>query len=93
MPSTFTTNTGIEKPGNGEQSGSWGTTVNTNMDILDRTVNGVVSLTLTGTSSTITTANGATSNGQYRVLLLGGVLSATHTITAVSYTHLRAHET
>ena len=81
MPSTFTTNTGIEKPGNGEQSGSWGTTVNTNMDILDRTVNGVVSLTLTGTSSTITTANGATSNGQYRVLLLGGVLSATHTIT------------
>ena len=81
MPSTFTTNTGIEKPGNGEQSGSWGTTVNTNMDILDRTVNGVVSLTLTGTSSTITTANGATSDGQYRVLLLGGVLSATHTIT------------
>ena len=81
MPSTFTTNTGIEKPGNGEQSGSWGTTVNTNMDILDRTVNGVVSLTLTGTSSTITTANGATSNGQYRVLLLGGVLAATHTIT------------
>jgi len=81
MPSTFTTNTGIEKPGNGEQSGSWGTTVNTNMDILDRTVNGVVSLTLTGTSSTLTTANGATSNGQYRVLLLGGVLSATHTIT------------
>ncbi len=81
MPSTFTTNTGIEKPGNGEQSGSWGTTVNTNMDILDRTVNGVVSLTLTGTSSTITTANGATSDGQYKVLLLGGVLSATHTIT------------
>ena len=81
MPSTFTTNTGIEKPGNGEQSGSWGTTVNTNMDILDRTVNGVVSLTLTGTSSTITTANGATSDGQYRVLLLGGVLAATHTIT------------
>ena len=81
MPSTFTTNTGIEKPGNGEQSGSWGITVNTNMDILDRTVNGVVSLTLTGTSSTLTTANGATSNGHYRVLLLGGVLSATHTIT------------
>ena len=81
MPSTFTTNSGIEKPGNGEQSGSWGITVNTNMDILDRTVNGVVSITLTGTSSTLTTANGSLSNGQYRVLLLGGVLSATHTIT------------
>ena len=81
MPSTFTTNSGIEKPGNGEQSGSWGITVNTNMDILDRTVNGVVSITLTGTSSTLTTANGSLSDGQYRVLLLGGVLSATHTIT------------
>lgn len=81
MPSTFTTNSGIEKPGNGEQSGSWGITVNTNMDILDRTVNGVVSITLTGTSSTLTTANGSLSDGQYRILLLGGVLSATHTIT------------
>ena len=51
------------------------------MDILDRTVNGVVSITLTGTSSTLTTANGSLSESQYRVLLLGGVLSATHTIT------------
>ena len=24
MPSTFTTNTGIEKPASGEQAGSWG---------------------------------------------------------------------
>ena len=81
MPSTFTTNTGIEKPAQGEQSGSWGITVNTNSDILDRAVNGVVGLSLVGTSSNLTTSNGATSDGQNKVLLCSGTLAATHTIT------------
>ena len=81
MPSTFTTNTGIEKPAQGEQSGSWGITVNTNSDILDRAVNGVVSLSLVGSSSNLTTSNGATSDGQNKVLLCSGTLAATHTIS------------
>ena len=81
MPSTFTTNTGIEKPASGEQAGSWGITVNTNSDILDRALNGVVSLSLVGTSSNLTTSNGATSDGQNKVLLCSGTLAAAHTIT------------
>ena len=81
MPSTFTTNTGIEKPAQGEQAGSWGITVNTNMDIVDRAMNGVVSLALVGTSSNLTTSNGATSDGQNKVLLCSGTLAAAHTIT------------
>jgi len=81
MPSTFTTNTGIEKPASGEQAGSWGITVNTNSDIIDRAINGVVSLSLVGTSSNLTTNNGSTSNGQYKVLICTGTLAATHTIT------------
>ena len=81
MPSTFTTNTGIEKPASGEQAGSWGITVNTNSDILDRALNGVVSLALVGTSSNLTTSNGATSDGQNKVLLCSGTLAAAHTIT------------
>lgn len=80
MPSTFTTNTGIEKPAQGEQSGSWGITVNTNSDILDRALNGVVSLSLSGTSSNLTTSNGSTSDGQNKVLLCSGTLAAAHTI-------------
>ena len=36
MASTFTTNFAIEKPGTGEQSGTWGTTTNLNFDIFDR---------------------------------------------------------
>ena len=81
MPSTYTTNSGVEKPGSGEQSGTWGTTVNTNMDILDRSINGVLSLTLSGTTSTLTTSDGTLSDGQHKLLVLGGSLSAGHTIT------------
>ena len=44
MASTFTTNTGIEKPGVGEQSGTWGTTTNENFDIIDRALNGVTGI-------------------------------------------------
>jgi hypothetical protein len=81
MASTYTSNTGIEKPGTGEQSGAWGDTVNTNSDILDRALNGVLTLGLSGTSSTITTTDGTLSNGQYKLLVLSGSPSGTHTIT------------
>lgn len=81
MPSTFTSNLGIEKPGSGEQSGTWGTTVNTNMDILDRAINGTATLALSGSTSTITTTDGTLSDGQNKLLWLTGTLVATHTIT------------
>jgi len=81
MPSTYTTNSGIEKPGSGEQSGTWGTTVNTNMDIIDRSVNGVKSIALTGTTSTLTTSDGLLSDGHYALIRFTGSLSAGHTVT------------
>ena len=81
MPSTYTTNLGIELPADGELDGVWGDVVNENMDILDRGINGVLSLSLSGTSSTLTTSDGALSDGQYKLLLLTGSPSGTHTIT------------
>jgi len=44
MASTYTQNSGIEKPGTGDQSGTWGVTTNTNFDIIDRAVHGQVSI-------------------------------------------------
>ena len=35
MASSYTSNLNLEKPGLGEQSGEWGTTVNDNMDLID----------------------------------------------------------
>ncbi len=81
MPSTYTSNAGLQKPGTGEQSGTWGDTVNANSDIIDRLTNGVLSLTLTGTASTLTTADGVLSDGQYMLIALTGSPSGTHTIT------------
>ena len=81
MTSSYTANTGIEKPGTGDQSGTWGDTVNVNMDIIDRVLNGVGAISLSGTTHTLTTSDGALSDGMYRVLVLGGSPSGTNTIT------------
>lgn len=81
MPSTYTTNGGIELPANGEQSATWGNTVNDNMNIVDRLTNGVGAITLSGTTHTLTTSNGTLSDGQYSVLVLGGSPSGTNTVT------------
>jgi len=81
MASSYTTNTGIEKPATGEQSGTWGTTTNTNFDIIDRALNGVGAITLSGTTHTLTTSEGSLSDGMFKVLVLGGSPSGTNTIT------------
>jgi len=81
MASSYTANLGIEKPGSGEQAGTWGTTTNNNFDIIDRAINGVLSLSLTGTTTTLTTTDGSLSDGGHKVLLLAGSPSGTNTIT------------
>ena len=81
MASTYTGNSGIEKPGTGEQSGTWGTTTNTNFDIIDRVLSGVGSISLSGTTHTLTTTDGTLSDGMYKVLVFGGSPSGTNTVT------------
>ena len=81
MASTYTANSGIEKPGSGEQSGTWGTTTNTNFDIIDRVLSGVGAITLSGTTHTLSSTDGALADGHYKVLVLGGSPSGTNTIT------------
>lgn len=81
MPSTYTTNGGLELPANGEQSATWGSTVNTNMSIVDRLTNGVGSISLAGTTHTLTISNGTLSDGQFNTLVLGGSPTGTNTVT------------
>lgn len=80
MASTYT-QSGIELIGTGEQSGTWGDTTNTNLQIVDRLINGVGEITLSGTTHTLTTSDGALSDGQYKVLVFGGTPSGTNTVT------------
>ena len=78
---TYTTNGGIKKIATGDESGTWGTSTNTNFDIIDRLAVGVGDITLSGTTHTLTTNDGSTADGQYHVLVLGGSPSGTNTIT------------
>lgn len=80
MPSTFT-GSGIELIGDGEQSGSWGTTTNTNLQIINRLVSEAGVIALTGTTHTLPIADGTLSDGQYAVLVFGGTPSGTNTVT------------
>ena len=86
MPSSHTANTGIEKPATGEQSGTWGDTVNTNSDIIDRALNGVGAITLSGTTHTLTTTDGTLTDGMFKCLVLGGSPSGANTITVAPNT-------
>jgi len=84
MPSTYTTNLGIEKIATGEQSGTWGTTTNTNFDLIDTAVNGIVSITLasagtSGSPNDLPITDGTASNGRNKFIEFvdGGDLGAT----------------
>ena len=81
MASTYTSANGIELIATGEQSGAWGDTTNVNLQIIDRILTGVGTITLSGTTHTLTTTDGTLSDGMYKVLVLGGSPSGTNTIT------------
>ncbi|RPG06946.1 MAG: hypothetical protein CBD93_000205 [Pelagibacteraceae bacterium TMED233] len=77
MASTYTQNAGIEKPGTGDQSGTWGVTTNTNFDIIDRAVHGQVTISSIAGNTVLTTSDGALSNGIAPVIILTGSPGAT----------------
>jgi len=80
MASTYTGNTGLEKIGSGEQAGTWGTTTNTNFDIIDDALNGVLEITVSG-NTTLTTSDGVLSNGHHKVILLIDNVSGAFNLT------------
>src|SRR6056300_6566 len=80
MPSTYT-GAGIELIANGEQSGTWGDTTNDNLAIIDRLTSQAGTISLSGTTHTLTISDGTLSDGQYGVLVFGGSPSGTNTVT------------
>ena len=70
MASSYTDNSGIELIGVGEQSGTWGTTTNNNLEIIDKALNGVTDVAVTGAMNITVTDGDKTSNGHTRVLKL-----------------------
>ena len=93
MASTFTTNYGIEKITTGEQSGTWGTTTNYNISILDRiasyaavALSDASTATLTVRAASPTDGGDNVQNGMYRVIKFTGSLSQNCTVTVAPAT-------
>lgn len=84
MPSTYTTNLGLEKPATGEKSGTWGDSVNVTSDLVDQAIDGIISITLgatgsTGSPNTLPITDGTVSNGRNKFIEFvdGGDLGGT----------------
>ena len=93
MASTFTTNYGIEKITTREQSGTWGTTTNYNVSILDRiasyaavALSDASTATLTVRAASPTDGADNVQNGMYRVIKFTGTLSQHCTVTVAPAT-------
>jgi len=84
MASTYTTNLGIEKIADGEQTETWGDTTNTNFDLIDQGINGIISITLasagtSGSPNNLPITDGTVSDGRNKFIEFvdGGDLGAT----------------
>lgn len=66
---------------NGENSGTWGQKVNTNIGtILEEAIAGVATVSMTDANYTLTTANGSTDEARKAVIILTGALTATRNV-------------
>lgn len=83
MTSTYSTNLKLNLMGTGDQSGTWGSTTNTNLGtLIEEAIVGYVTQAVADSASptVLTIPNGASSNGRNYVLELTGVLTANRTV-------------
>ncbi len=80
MASTYTA-AGIELIADGEQSGTWGQTTNTNFELFEEMITGVVSIALSSSTYTLATSDGASSEGRHAIVVFTGTPGGTCTVT------------
>ena len=83
MASTYSSSLKLTLIGDGEQAGTWGSTTNNNLNLVEQAITGVDGIDLTGlTTYTLSSFNGTTDESRNAVLLFIGTPSATVTISA-----------
>jgi hypothetical protein len=96
MASTFSPSLKLELIGNGDQSGTWGTTTNTNLGtLLEQAITGVQAITMVNANYTLSDLNGVSDEARNAVLVVGGTNSAIRSIIApsVNKTYIVANNT
>lgn len=80
MVSTYT-NLGVEKPGAGDYSNTWDVPANTNYNLLDEAIAGVVAIAISDINTTLSIPDGTASDNRKMVLEFTGSLTANRDIT------------
>lgn len=81
MASTFSSSLNLELQATGENSGSWGTKTNNNLQKLESAIKGYVSVAIASTSDSLTALDGTTADEQSNAIIkLTGTLSGDTTI-------------
>jgi len=77
MASTYTSDLRLNKQGIGDNNNTWGTVVNTQLDLLDNAISGTVTVNVTtGSNVTLTTANGTSDEARNMVIKMSGTPTA-----------------
>lgn len=83
MTTTYSTSLKLALIGNGEQSGVWGTTTNTNFGtLLEQAITGVQTITMSNADYTLSNLNGVADESRNAVLVVQGTNSAVRKIIA-----------
>jgi hypothetical protein len=83
MASTYSPSLKLELPANGDQSGTWGNTVNNNFGTLvEQAITGVQAITMANVDYTLSNLNGVSDEARNAVLVVGGTNSAIKNIIA-----------
>ena len=76
MSSTYSASLKLELIGNGDQSGTWGTTTNNNLGtLLEQAITGVQSITMSNADYTLSNYNGTSDEARNAVLFVSGTNS------------------
>jgi hypothetical protein len=84
MASTFSTDLKIELMATGENSGTWGTKTNTNLDLVQQAIVGFENIAITSTNTTLLMTDAQVSTARNAILRFTGTITANCTVFVAS---------
>jgi len=82
MSTSYSTSLKLSLMANGEDSNTWGSITNTNWQMIEQSVSGVVSVTMANANYTLSNLNGTLSEAHAMVLNIGGTNSGIYQVIA-----------
>jgi hypothetical protein len=84
MASSYSTDLKLELMATGENSGTWGTKTNTNLNLLQQAIAGYELITLTSTNTTLVMTDATISDARNAVIEFAGTIAANTTVFVAS---------